>query len=219
LQQRTSPIAASLHLQEHFDPWITNCHVQTIGGFLLRQDRRSSSAAYVRKNNSQKAMQQVMLAIVAQTQVSAEAEETTTSFWDHREKITTPDGDWFHADTKYANSNNITAAPTVILLHGFNSNSESGVSMDIARAYVAAGMNCVCLNFRGCSGPPNDTLRFYHLGFTEDIKHSLQLLKKRNTNNDNNNKSSSPKIYLSGLSLGANVALRVRSCPIVCSIG
>jgi predicted alpha/beta-fold hydrolase len=124
-------------------------------------------------------------------------------FWDHRERIETPDGDWFHADTKYVKeTDTANTAPTVILLHGLESNSNSTLSTEMAQAFLAKGMNCVCLNFRGCSGTPNDQPGGYHLGFTDDLKQYLQILRERRGIND------SSRLYLTGFSLGANVVLK-----------
>lgn len=58
-----------------------------------------------------------------------------------------------------------------------------------------------CLSFRGCSGIPNDTLGGYHVGFTDDLRHYLNLWKERNV------ESPSP-LFLSGFSLGGNVVLK-----------
>jgi hypothetical protein len=152
-------------------------------------------------------------------------------FWDHRERIETPDGDWFHADTKCCASNinggNLGGGrddrdhqelPTVILLHGLCSSSNSSLAIDIATAVTKQGMNCICLNFRGCSGAMNSKLGGYHLGFTEDLHFYLRLLRRRQENNFNQLPSPSSSVstltssassyYLVGYSLGANVMLK-----------
>ncbi len=123
---------------------------------------------------------------------------TNSFFWDKRERIDTPDGDWFHIDIKFANS--AKCQGTVLLLHGLESNSMSPLAMDMAKAYVKLGWDVRCLNFRGCSGIPNDKLGGYHLGFTDDLRYYLDLL---------TGSSDGPsRLFLSGFSLGGNVVLK-----------
>lgn len=193
LQQRAAPFLAGFAV-ENFDPvpWMSNCHVQTIGGFLFRDAGASSS--YVPKNDAAAVIARIFEAIFP------DSDKEEPSVWDSRERIETPDGDWFHADTKYAsNKKEGYDAPTVIFLHGLESNSDSPICKEMAQAFNSHGMNCVCLNFRGCSGTPNDKVGGYHLGFTDDLKQYLSLMKERG------NKS---PIYLSGFSLGANTILK-----------
>jgi uncharacterized protein len=152
---------------------------------------------------------------------TTEGDTKKPTFWDHRERIDTPDGDFFHADTKYATAPGANCdaggtssaardshggAPTVILLHGLGSSSGSPTVHDMARAYTDRGMDVVCLNFRGCSGVPNDTLGAYHLGFTDDVKLYLTLLRTRRR--QTTAAASAAPVYLSGFSLGANVVLK-----------
>jgi len=186
-------------------PWLSNCHVQTIGGFLLRESASLSKAcAYVPKNPAN-AMTRILSSVAAAAAKTVEQQQED-AFWDQRERIETPDGDWFHADTKFVKDNK--NAPTVILLHGLESNSDSPAVKDMARAFHNNNMHCTCLNFRGCSGTPNDTIGGYHLGFTDDLKFYLDLIRQRNSSiNAGGNQVSQP-IYLSGFSLGANAVLK-----------
>jgi predicted alpha/beta-fold hydrolase len=194
VQQHAGAIAMEFQ-ESHFNPWITNAHAQTILGFLLRDttlgyvpEEYWKAAGYVWNAVTEKLLK---------TKVNEKA-----VFWDNEERVETPDGDWFQADTKFAaavNREKKNDVPTVLLLHGLESNSKSPLSREIATAYAEQGMDCVCLNFRGCSGEPNNTTRAYHLGFTDDLKHYLLILKQR--------KPDAP-VYLSGFSLGANVVLK-----------
>jgi predicted alpha/beta-fold hydrolase len=200
LQVKAAPIASSFQ-SGNFDPWITNCHVQTIGGFFVRR-----ICPYVPSTGNTAWF--VAQALAKAKKASDDNKEKEDSFWDHRERIETPDGDWFHADTKYVGGSSdetTTTAPTVILLHGLESNSNSTLSTEMAQSYLAKGMNCVCLNFRGCSGEPNSRPGGYHLGFTDDLKHYLQLVRERASSGNN---STSSRLYLAGFSLGANVVLK-----------
>jgi predicted alpha/beta-fold hydrolase len=69
----------------------------------------------------------------------------------------------------------------------------------MAKSYERLGLDVCCMNFRGCSGEPNDTVGAYHLGFTDDVKHYLDVLRRE---------GSSKPIYLSAFSLGANVMMK-----------
>lgn len=62
---------------------------------------------------------------------------------------------------------------TVLLLHGPNSNSNSILSVELARSYVDVGLDTAYINFRGCGGKPNHGFRFYHMGFCNNLIHVL----------------------------------------------
>lgn len=186
LQRRSNEIASSFEIKV-FNPWIKNRHVQTIGGYLLRD-----TCCYLPRQGTVAYLFNAILRSKA-----SKREGNASEFWDFRERIETPDGDWFHADIKKASGAALNA-PTVVVCHGLESNSASPVSTGMAKAYANEGMNCVCLNFRGCSGTPNDRLGGYHLGFTDDLKQFLSILKER----------SGGRVYLSGYSLGGNVVLK-----------
>jgi uncharacterized protein len=185
LQTQSGTIASSFEAGS-FNPWLTNRHVQTIGGFFLRE-----TCAFLPNVNT--------LPYFVSAALRAKDFKTTRGFWDSRERIETPDGDWFHADTKRVADKE---APMVVLCHGLASSSESPVSIEMAKAYNSMGMHCVCLNFRGCTDVPNDTLGGYHLGFTDDLKLYLSLM------TGNRSSSMENRLYLSGFSLGANVVLK-----------
>jgi len=196
-------VARDFDLEEDFDPWIRNPHAQTILGFLWRD-----WALYVPpSSNTDDRWHTLRYVSVAAAAATRNNSNDKPFFWDHRERVSTPDGDWFHADTKYCcpdgstkkDDATTTKTPLVILLHGLESSSESPVTTELARAFLTNGMDCVGLNFRGCSGEPNDTLRFYHLGFTDDLRHYLSLVRQRRPH--------SP-VYLAGFSLGANAVLQ-----------
>ena len=187
-----------------FDPLLTGGHLQSILGFFLREQ-----CAYVPRGNLAALVQQAATAVLpARFSTSANPDDDDEWFWDVRERIDTPDGDWFHADTKYSCQDELddaaigrprtttTTKPTVLLLHGLCSSSNSSLARDLGRAFTQHGMDCICLNFRGCSGTINDKLGGYHLGFTEDLRHFLKLQRFH-----------SP-VFLVGYSLGANVILK-----------
>lgn len=192
LQKQAALIANSFTPNE-FRPWLKNQHVQTIGGFLLKE-----KCAYLPPGDLE-AAQHVAAAILHKwnTRNDEPSSSNTSKFWHHRERIETPDGDWFHADSRYVGRSD---APTVLIFHGLESNSESINTQEMAQAFTDIGMHAVCLNFRGCSGTPNNKLSGYHLGFTDDLHQYVKRLAK--------NPSSSSPIYLAGFSMGANVVLK-----------
>ncbi|GAX18977.1 uncharacterized protein FisN_8Hh198 [Fistulifera solaris] len=185
LQKRAATIANSFQSSE-FRPWLKNQHVQTIGGFLLKE-----TCAYLPPGDFE-AAQHIAAAIVDKVQ----RPKASTQFWHHRERIETPDGDWFHVDSRWVSRSD---APTVLIFHGLESNSESMNTQEMAQAFNDIGMHAICLNFRGCSGTPNNKLSGYHLGFTDDLHHYVARMAKQNT--------TSP-VYLAGFSMGANVVLK-----------
>ena len=144
----------------------------------------------------------------------ANIEETsgdTYTFWDERQRITTPcQQDFYTVDIKYAGERKTQyqshdSKGMVVLIHGLESNSNSSLSTDMSRAYVEDGFDAVFINFRGQCGTPNDTLGGYHLGFTDDLRHFLKLMSELVEDNDDFEKR---PIYLSGFSLGANVVVK-----------
>jgi len=190
LQQEAASVVESYEQGEDFNPWLRNRHVQTIGGFFL-----GDLCPYV-PADGWLATQRLVGSIIKRLS-SNPSEERAATFWDSRERIETPDGDWFYADTKYGSEPD---CPKVLLLHGLEANSHSRNSMELAQAFYNVGMTCVCLNFRGCTGEPNENFSGYHLGFTDDLHHYLKLMAEREETNK--------PVYLSGFSMGANVVLK-----------
>ena len=111
-----------------------------------------------------------------------------------RERFLTPDDDFFDIDWIKNDSESL-----LILLHGLEGSSNAQYIKGMAKAGVKEDFDIAVLNFRGCSGTPNKTLRTYHSGETEDlgllVSHILD-------------KSSYKRIHLVGFSLGANVVLK-----------
>lgn len=147
-QQGAADICASF-APEPFDPLIRNCHVQTIGGFLLR----GTAAAYVPRFNLLGAAARIFRSLPILWSDNSPKSGAPSAFWDARERIDTPDGDFFHVDTKHplVVSGGAAVDSRVILLHGLESNSDSELSRQIAAACVDNGMAFTCINFRSCS--------------------------------------------------------------------
>lgn len=206
MQARHRDVAAAF-VPSEFNPLpgFGNPHLQTIGGVFLR---KSEGCSYVSEPGL--AGISKILAAVASIDNSAR-DEGVCEYWDRRVRVETGCGqDFFHADVKYASGEATStwqsgeSKGTIILIHGLESNSNSSLSTDMANAYWTDGFDVICLNFRGCCGVPNLTIGGYHLGFTDDLRHFLEVLKA----SWESNASEKRPLYLSGFSLGANVVLK-----------
>lgn len=184
VQAKAGKVAASFQLSEEFNPWVLNGNLQTILGAYLKE-----TLSYVPRWSAFFTILRAMAALLFQ---KSEAE----TIWTKRERIETPDDDFFEADSSMTAKSPDTA-PWVIICHGLESSAASDVSQDMAKAYNKIGMNCVCLNYRTCSGAHNRKLGCYHFGFTDDLQHYINLLR--------NERGYKGPIYLSGFSLGANL--------------
>lgn len=113
-----------------------------------------------------------------------------------RERITLPDTDFLDLDWSYSvqKSNKV-----IILLHGLEGNAQRPYITGTAKLFNEKGIDTCAVNFRSCSGEPNLLFRSYHSGATEDldavVKHILS-------------KGTYTEIYIKGISLGANMALK-----------
>ena len=171
-QERSAPIALSF-VPNEFNPHavLRNPHLQTIGAYFLRSE---PNCAYVTDGgilglcNVLHSAWQVFMRPACKT--------TACRYWDARERIHTPDGDFFDVDYKYAA---LASKGTVIVLHGLESNSNTTLSTGVANAHHRNGFDVACINMRGQSGEPNRQLGGYHLGFTRDLKQYLGILRKR----------------------------------------
>lgn len=121
------------------------------------------------------------------------------SFQVSRERVLTPDGDFFDVDYT-ANCNANDSTPIVLILHGLESNSQGPLVTKMTTAFLSKGFCCCLVSFRSCSGEDNLTPGAYHLGYTRDINHLVRTVITKKFPNKH--------IYLSGFSLGANVVLK-----------
>ncbi len=114
-----------------------------------------------------------------------------------RERLTTPDGDFVDLDHHPPGADG-DAGPAVLVLHGLEGSSRSGYVEATCAELHGRGLRSVVLNFRGCSGEPNRTPRFYHSGETGDLAHVLRHLRSRGVE----------PLGALGYSLGGNVLLK-----------
>jgi len=82
-----------------------------------------------------------------------------------RERVTTSDGDFLDVDFLCGDSNKV-----VVLCHGLEGSSQGKYMRGMARHFHANGWDVAAMNFRGCSGEPNLTVRSYHSGATDDLR-------------------------------------------------
>lgn len=111
-----------------------------------------------------------------------------------RERIETPDDDFLDLDWVRGGARRLA-----ILSHGLEGSSRRWYMAGMATALNDAGWDALAWNYRGCSGEPNRTLRFYHSGATDDldvvVRHAI-------TSGDYDS------IVLIGFSLGGNLTLK-----------
>ena len=114
-----------------------------------------------------------------------------------RERFNTPDGDFLDVDW---GPDPGPAAPIVLILHGLEGSSRRRYVRNVADELLRSGVRPVALNFRGCSGHPNRSLRFYHSGETEDPGWVLAQIRQR---------FPTRRLGAMGFSLGGNVLLKM----------
>ncbi|MGZ0016884.1 YheT family hydrolase [Yeosuana sp. AK3] len=113
-----------------------------------------------------------------------------------RERITLPDDDFLDLDWSFSEEK---TKKLIMLLHGLEGNAQRPYMTGAAKLFNQNGMDAVSVNFRGCSGMDNLKYRSYHSGATEDLEAIINhiLLTKNYT-----------YIYIKGISLGGNMALK-----------
>lgn len=113
-----------------------------------------------------------------------------------RERVETPDGDFIDLDFALGARED---APPVVVLHGLEGATTRRYMLTTYQHLLGAGLSPIGLNFRGCSGEPNRTVRAYHSGETEDVGFALDLIAGRYGR----------PAGLVGYSLGGNVTLKL----------
>jgi len=111
-----------------------------------------------------------------------------------RETFVLPDGDFVHLDWIKEGK-----GPIVLIFHGLTGSSESSYAYGLQYTLWKKGWRSVVMNFRGCSGEPNNRPRSYHSGATEDIQSLFAEVRKREPDTP---------IAACGFSLGGNALLK-----------
>ncbi|WP_147679161.1 YheT family hydrolase [Algibacter pacificus] len=113
-----------------------------------------------------------------------------------RERLTVSDGDFIDLDWSFSNKKSDAC---IVLLHGLEGHAQRPYLTGAARLFNSNNIDAVSVNFRGCSGESNLKYSSYHSGATEDLVDIIQhLISVKNYS----------KIYLKGISLGANIILK-----------
>lgn len=113
-----------------------------------------------------------------------------------RERLELPDGDFLDLDWSHADR---STNKVIILLHGLEGHAQRPYITGAAKLFNTNGIDAVGVNFRGCSGEPNRLFRSYHSGATEDLEAVVSHIIE---------KGHYQEIYIKGISLGANMALK-----------
>lgn len=113
-----------------------------------------------------------------------------------RERIETPDGDFFDVD--WCTSGPRTG-PLVLILHGLEGSSRSLYAVGLMRQLRERGIRSAVVHFRGCSGEPNRRSIGYHSGWTHDLNWFVGEMHRREPGT---------ALAAVGYSLGGNVLLK-----------
>ncbi|MFC4932441.1 YheT family hydrolase [Massilia sp. GCM10023247] len=92
--------------------------------------------------------------------------------------------------------------PLVVLFHGLEGSSNSHYARSLMAALAARGWSGAVPHFRGCSGEPNLTARFYHSGDAAEIGWIMARLRERAAG------AALGPLFAAGVSLGGNALLR-----------
>lgn len=91
-----------------------------------------------------------------------------------RERLILDDGDF--VDLDWAGTGD---KALVIILHGLTGSSDSLYVLGLQQALTKVGIGSLAMNFRGCSGEPNRTMKFYHSGETGDLAQVFTFARQR----------------------------------------
>jgi predicted alpha/beta-fold hydrolase len=112
-----------------------------------------------------------------------------------RQRIELPDGDFLDLDWSLAKASNRILA---LVLHGLEGDSHRPYVLGAVKKLNVHGFDALAVNFRGCSGEPNQLFRGYHGGNTEDLSAVIDAAKAKGYR----------KMVLIGFSLGGNILLK-----------
>ncbi len=114
-----------------------------------------------------------------------------------RERITTPDGDFWDVDWLATDAR--PGMPLVILFHGLEGGADSHYARVLMHDLARRGWRGVVPHFRGCGGAPNLRPRAYHSGDHEEVGAMLDALLAR--------AAPTGPVFLAGVSLGGSALL------------
>lgn len=111
-----------------------------------------------------------------------------------RTRITTDDDDFLDLDFSLVGSKTL-----VVAMHGLEGSATSKYMISACNFLNTQNIDCVAVNFRGCSGEDNQQLYSYNSGKTDDVGRIIDYLLN---NYDYEN------IVLLGYSMGGNITLK-----------
>ena len=111
-----------------------------------------------------------------------------------RERIVTPDGDFLDLDWAAKGTRRLA-----VIAHGLEGDSNRAYARGMVRALSRIGWDAVVWNARGCSGEPNQVLRFTHSGAIEDLQTVISHVTDSRDYHE---------LALIGFSLGGNLTLK-----------
>lgn len=114
-----------------------------------------------------------------------------------RERVETPDGDFFDLDRLPA-ADDLPLRGVVIMTHGLEGNAHRKYMRGMALALAADGWDIVARNMRGCSGEINRRKTLFHMGETHDLHLTVQRCVAEGYR----------RIVLAGFSMGGNQSLK-----------
>ena len=101
-------------------------------------------------------------------------------------------------DTRDIARGTATGTDTILILHGLEGSLRSAYAQRLINTLNQLNKPVVFMFFRGCNGKPNNKVRSYHSGETDDLRAVIDYLKSKG----------SKRIALVGYSLGGNVTLK-----------
>ena len=96
-----------------------------------------------------------------------------------RERVATPDGDFWDFDWRVDDRPPVPGAPLVVLFHGLEGGAQSHYARLTMDELARRGWRGVVPHFRGCGGEPNRLPRAYHSGDHEEIAAMLAAVRAR----------------------------------------
>ncbi|SDW95879.1 hypothetical protein SAMN05444411_102551 [Lutibacter oricola] len=111
-----------------------------------------------------------------------------------RVRILTNDNDFLDLDFSLTGSKTL-----VIASHGLEGSSNSKYIVSVVKYLNSKQIDCLALNYRGCSGEDNHILQSYHSGRSDDLATVIKYVEE-NYNYQN--------IVLLGYSMGGNITLK-----------
>lgn len=113
-----------------------------------------------------------------------------------RERLVLKDGDFIDLDWSYSKKK---TNKVIVLLHGLEGNAQRTYMIGTASVSNKNGWDTVAVNFRGCSGEPNNLYKSYTAGATEDLEEVITHILEKDMYTE---------IALNGFSLGGNLLLK-----------